>query len=69
MAEKYIEKSCDNCVSRFICPNRHTYCDSWGSKQSFASFLSLCFYGRLSKKDIYDTLIFVEKLQKGEQNK
>ena len=61
-------KSCNTCVSRFICPNISTgVCDGWNNRQSFESLLSLCFYGRLSMEDIKKTLDFVETLQKGKQ--
>lgn len=38
-----MKKSCDNCVSRFICPNTYRVCDGWNDENVFWALLRLSF--------------------------
>lgn len=38
-----MDKSCENCVSRFICPNNYRTCAGWNDEGLFWGLLKLSF--------------------------
>lgn len=38
-----MEKLCNNCVSRFICPNNYRPCDGWNNEDVFWGLIKLNF--------------------------
>lgn len=61
-----MDKSCENCVNRLICPTRRLdepldICSGYNDEGVFTGLLSLAFHIDKPKAD--DTLKFIKKLQ------
>ena len=61
-----MDKSCENCVNRLICPTRRLdkpldICNGYNDEGVFAGLLYLAFHIDKPKAD--DTLKFIKKLQ------
>lgn len=56
-----LEKTCDNCVSRLICPMRSTPCMGWNDEEVFWSLLKLPHMDLVDRIDDYRK--FVVSLQ------
>lgn len=51
------EKSCNNCVSRFICVNNSVPCMGHNDEEVFWSLLKLPFMGEVDRIDHYRVLV------------
>lgn len=56
-----IEKSCETCVSRFICPNNHRVCDEYNDEGFFWGLIKLNF--PLNEERIDRQRKFIKSLQ------
>lgn len=59
-------KSCSNCVSRFICPNKYRSCSGWNDEGLFWGFIKLHF--PFQDKEIDGKREFIKSLQKENKN-
>ena len=60
-SDRKIEKTCANCVSRFLCPNNYRVCDGWDDEGLFWGFIKLNF--PLPEKSIDRQRMFIKSLQ------
>ena len=59
-------KTCDTCVSRFICPNNYRPCDGYNDENLFWAFLGLIF--PLGPKEVNHIRNYIRGLQKENNN-
>ena len=57
-----MDKKCDNCVSRFICPTKGTACMGWNDENLFWAFINLHF--PFQEEKINEMRAFIRNLQK-----
>lgn len=61
-----MERKCENCVSRLICPTKkeNTCCMGFNDEQVFRGLLKMCLLGNIQDKRVDEILDFINEMQR-----